>query len=223
MPCSALIEPPRSWTRSQTASVDALARRREAGIVVRQHEVEVQIAVADMAEGSRRAPGSQRRDSGGAALDQLGDPRDRHRDVVRDDRPSTRCASAHAPRASATASAAAPRWRRWWRPGSARPRTRRRASLGGSARGHPAATRRARPAGTRESVDSAGRARPARCAQPRRRRSRAAISSKLVISSANRSCGARQQRRPPPRARRCRRSKVTRSRGPREQAAGKRR
>ena len=83
-PCSAEIEPSRRMTMSCTTCAAAVAQRIVAGRVAarRRQDVVVDVAVADVAEGvdPHARPARLQRRAG--RLDELGDARDRHGDVV---------------------------------------------------------------------------------------------------------------------------------------------
>ena len=186
MPCSALIEPPSSCTRSQTACWMRSRSSPRSGRVQRHQDVEVQVAVADMAERQQPALRDESGDQRHAALDQLGDPADRDRDVVADDLALHGAWPGSAPRASATAWRAAPRWR----PSvasSTSPASNASASHASAAAASPSGRDQASSTSTYQGAAvSSGLRTPCRCAaaastQP------AAISSKLEISSAKRS------------------------------------
>ena len=86
MPCSALIEPPKSCTMSCTmrAGSRPSARGTPRIAALRRAEIEMDVAVAEMAEGTGRAPGTSF--SHGCGALRRGSPGccDRHRDVVLD-------------------------------------------------------------------------------------------------------------------------------------------
>jgi hypothetical protein len=89
MPCSAEIEPPaavtRSWTKGDRGS-PALEPRLGAA-PAGAADVEMDVAVAEMAEGDHRVPGEARLHRRAASVMKAGMAGDRHRDIVLGRRP----------------------------------------------------------------------------------------------------------------------------------------
>ena len=86
MPCSALIEPPRSSTISYDGGVERLpiAQEDRAIHAGRLADIVVDVAVAEMAERHRPRAGDHQLDKLIGARDELRHPRHRHGDVVLD-------------------------------------------------------------------------------------------------------------------------------------------